>query len=176
MTKNPNIIKHPMNPVYDRKARVLILGSMPGGASLAACQYYAYPKNQFWDIMDELVGAGRRLEYEERLAALRRGKIALWDVIASCERKGSLDTAIRPDSVVVNRVRDLFAKCPELRTVCFNGKAAERYYKQYVSSDSVPEIGNMRMLLLPSTSPAHAAMTFSEKIDRWRKILPELEK
>lgn len=170
------LIEHPMDPVYDADARVLILGSMPGEASLTARQYYAHPKNQFWDIMGALVGAGRNLEYEERLEALKQAGIALWDVIASCERTGSLDAAIRSETVVPNAILAICSRCPNLKTLCFNGKAAERYYNQYVYNDNPQAFEKFQVHSLPSTSPAYAAMTLDEKLKQWRKILPMLKK
>lgn len=175
MTDPYHVIHHPMPPVYRSDARVLILGSMPGVASLGALEYYAHARNQFWDIMGSLVGAGRDLTYEERLERLRKNGIALWDVIASCERAGSLDSAIRSESIKPNPVQGLIVCCPNIRTLCFNGKAAERYFKAYIIKINPQAFKGMRLISLPSTSPAHAGITLGEKVTSWRTISRDLD-
>ena len=116
-------------PISSKNARVLILGSMPGVRSLAAGQYYAHPRNNFWKIMEEVTGLKVGAEYDERLEFLKRRGIALWDVLHSCHRKGSLDAAIRRRSVKVNDFHSFFRRHPRIHTVLFNGAAAEGYYR-----------------------------------------------
>ncbi len=155
-------------PVFGADARVLVLGSMPGEASLAAAQYYAHPRNAFWPIMGALFGAGPQLPYADRLDRLVAAGVALWDVIGSCARAGSLDSAIEPDSVVPNDFAALFAACPQLSTVFFNGAAAETAFRRHVqrAAGSPP----LRLVRLPSTSPAHAARRFEAKLEAWQAL------
>jgi TDG/mug DNA glycosylase family protein len=157
-------------PAVDRRARVLILGSFPSAASLAAGQYYAHPQNQFWRILGAVIERPlKEMDYSARIAAVQAAGIAIWDVYASCERAGSLDSAIR--SPVANDIAAL-KKCPEgrtalapaLRRICFNGRTAARRLRE-------TEALGYQAVVLPSTSPAHAGMTFEEKLARWRAAL-----
>lgn len=150
-------------PVIDRRARVLILGSFPSAASLAAQQYYAHPQNQFWRVLGAVIGQPLKdLPYAARLAAVRAAGIAIWDIYASCERAGSLDSAIR--DAVANDFAALEKSAPALRRVCFNGRTAARRLREM-------EALGYQAVVLPSTSPAHAGMTFEDKLARWRAAL-----
>lgn len=155
-------------PVFRADARVLVLGSMPGAASLAAAQYYAHPRNAFWPIMGALFGAGPQLSYADRLDRLVAAGVALWDVIGSCARDGSLDRAIAADSIVPNDFAALFAACPQLSAVFFNGAAAETAFRRHVqrAAGSPP----LHLARLPSTSPAHAARRFEAKLEAWQAL------
>ena len=154
-------------PVSAADAQVLILGSLPGRRSLECTQYYAQPRNAFWRIMGELVGASPQLEYHERLQNLRNAGIALWDVIASAERPGSLDARIVADSVVVNDFAAFFAAHTSIQTICFNGQTAAKLFSRHVAvrSDGATQ---QELITLPSTSPANAAVSYAEKLRRWR--------
>jgi hypoxanthine-DNA glycosylase len=156
-------------PVAARSARVLILGSMPGAASLAAQRYYAHPRNQFWAIVGSVTGAPPELPYARRLAALRGSGIALWDVIASCRRRGSLDAAIDAASLVVNDFAGFFAQHPGIGSVLFNGATAATLFRRLV----LPTLGTrgLELVRLPSTSPAHAGMSHDRKLAAWRGAL-----
>ena len=156
-------------PVAAPDARRLILGSMPGEASLSAGQYYAHPRNAFWRIMGDLLGAGPVLSYPERLARLTAVGIALWDVVADCERSGSLDAAIVRESVQANDFRRFFVEHPGIERVFFNGAAAESLFRRHV----LPGLNGMPIELyrLPSTSPAHAARGYAEKLAAWSVIV-----
>lgn len=151
-------------------ARVLVLGSMPGQASLAATAYYAHPRNVFWEIMGVLFGAGRELDYDTRLARLAGAGVALWDVAHRCRRPGSLDAAIVRDSVEPNDFAALFRACPQLHTVCFNGGTAQELYRRRVLPLDPAAGRPLAYHLLPSTSPAHAALDFAAKLARWRVL------
>lgn len=152
-------------PVAAAGARILILGSMPGRASLAAQRYYAHPRNAFWPIMGALFGAVPELPYAERLRRLTAAGIALWDVIACCERRGSLDADIVPDSVRANDFAAFFAAHPGIERIYFNGAAAETAFRRHVLPRlSAPPPPGRR---LPSTSPAHAARGYAEKLAAW---------
>lgn len=155
-------------PVAAPHARVLILGSMPGQASLQAQRYYAHPRNAFWYIMGELFGAGPELPYEQRCSILAEQGVALWDVLKRCWRPGSLDSAIDPASVEPNDFRAFLADYPDVRHVYFNGRAAEQTFSRHVAT----QLEDLRLsyTALPSTSPAHAAMSREQKYHAWSVI------
>ncbi len=154
-------------PVADKNSRVLILGSMPGVASLRAQQYYAHPQNAFWPIMGDLVGASPALPYPRRLAALRRAKIAVWDVLACCFREGSLDSAIVGEEV--NDLAGFLAAHPRIERVYFNGAKAADSFRRGVDLAALPR--SIATHRLPSTSPAHAGMSRDKKLAAWRAVL-----
>lgn len=154
------------DPVAASNASVLILGSMPGERSLAATEYYAHPRNAFWKIMQEVAGVDATAAYEERLRLLTDRGIALWDVLHSCHREGSLDAAIKRGSVKVNDFAAFFRRHPGIRVVLLNGGTAEQYYKRYVLPGI--EDATIKHLRMPSTSPAHAAVSFQQKTAAWR--------
>ncbi len=160
---------HCFAPIEDTAARVLVLGSMPGEASLAAGEYYAHPRNLFWPIMGELVGAHPGLPYEDRLRMLRSSGIALWDVLHSCIRKGSLDSDIEEVSVVPNDFMSFFLRCPNITNVFFNGTKAEQCFMKHVQPLLMSR--SLRYQRLPSTSPANAGMPYGKKLDAWRVIM-----
>ena len=164
-------LSHGFPPVADSAARTLILGSLPGEASLRAGQYYANERNTFWRIMGDLLGAGPALPYAERLEKLGAAGIALWDVIAACERFGSLDSDIVNSSVSVNDFSAFFAVHRSIERVFFNGGAAEVSFRRHV----LPELPgvNLQLLRLPSTSPAHAARSYAEKLAAWSVIVAQ---
>jgi TDG/mug DNA glycosylase family protein len=154
-------------PVGDNHATVLILGSMPGKESLRQNRYYAHAQNAFWKIMGELIGAHPQLPYEERLHKLTGAHIALWDVLASCERESSLDTHIRNEKA--NDFADFFARHPHISHVFFNGSKAEQSFNKFVlGSQKLPPLIFQR---LPSTSPAHAGMRYADKLQAWREVI-----
>lgn len=157
---------HSFAPIVDDTCHTLILGSMPGVASLAANQYYAHPRNAFWPIMGELVGAGPSLPYAERTATLLRNGIAVWDVLKLCTRTGSLDSAIVESSIEPNDFDELLRAHGSIDRIFFNGAKAESSFLRHV--DSLPRAP--RMLRLPSTSPAHASLTFDRKLEAWRPV------
>lgn len=154
-------------PVIDDGTRVLVLGSMPGAVSLRRAQYYAHPRNAFWRIVGELVGFDPGDDYENRLIALRGAHIGLWDVLRSCERNGSLDSAISRDTMVVNDFERLFASHPRISQVLFNGAKAEQVFRRLVAAPPA----HVAFRRLPSTSPANAAVPFTAKLQAWRAIV-----
>jgi hypoxanthine-DNA glycosylase len=150
-------------PVLDARARVLILGSFPSTASLSAQQYYAHPQNQFWRMVGAVIGQPLRdMDYLARCRVAQDAGIAIWDVFAACERDGSLDSAIR--QAQRNDFSALRASAPQLRRVCFNGRTAARLTRE------IAALG-FDVVILPSTSPAHAGMGFAEKLGRWNAAL-----
>jgi hypoxanthine-DNA glycosylase len=145
---------------------VLILGSFPSTASLTAQQYYAHPQNQFWRVLGAVTGQPlKEMDYAARIVAVQAAGIAIWDIYASCEREGSLDSAIR--GAQENDLVRFKESAPALRRICFNGRTAARRIRE------VEALGYEAMVL-PSTSPAHAGMSFEEKLARWRAglVLP----
>lgn len=150
-------------PVLDNATRILILGSFPGEASLAAQQYYAHPRNQFWRLLSSVLAediAG--LPYDERLQRLLAHGIGLWDVLAACAREGSLDAAIRHPQA--NDFSALKERCPRLTRVCFNGKTSGRFEPLFADA-------GFKTLVLPSSSPANAQLSFEQKLAQWEKII-----
>lgn len=157
-------------PVVGGRPRVLILGSMPGQASLDAQQYYAHKRNAFWPIMSVLFDIDVQRSYSARVQSLIDNGVALWDVLESCTRPGSLDSAISEASAVVNNFSSLFVNFPGIELVAFNGQTAARYWQKYVEPrQSLPD--NLVTAVLPSTSPAHASVTLTQKQQRWREVL-----
>jgi hypoxanthine-DNA glycosylase len=152
----------------------LILGSMPGQVSLAAGEYYAHPRNAFWPIMTALLGFAPDSPYAERTAALKSAGIALWDVLASCERPGSLDSAIDRESSAINDFVGFFRSHPEIRHVFFNGGAAEFIFRKHVPGAA--NLFALTLARLPSTSPAHAGLSRGAKLDQWRPVLEALHR
>ena len=153
-------------PVLPREARVLVLGSFPGVASLAARQYYAHPRNHFWPVMGALLGEPLpELPYALRLARLRVRGVALWDTIVACERVGSSDQSIRnAERAEVARVR---RASPRVEVVAFNGNTAARALPRWREA-------GYRTLALPSTSPAYTR-PFAEKLAAWRALAAWLD-
>lgn len=166
---------HGFAPVVGRKPQLLILGSLPGQRSLQAHEYYAQPQNVFWRIMHELVAAGPELDYRRRLAQLRRQGVALWDVLAAGQRPGSLDSAIVKTTAVSNDFASFFARHGRsVRLICFNGKTAASIYARRVAPGLSTDYARIPTATLPSTSPAHAAMRFEDKLERWSQVIMEI--
>jgi len=164
-------LKTAFPPILEPGARLLILGSMPGEASLRQQQYYGHPRNAFWPIMSELLGIPGQASYAERCTALVARGIALWDVIAACERPGSLDQAIRPETIRVNDFAAFFGMAPSLHGLLFNGGTAEREYQRRVLPALAEPYRQIPTHRLPSTSPANAGQSFEQKLAAWRKLL-----
>lgn len=154
-------------PVVSPQSRVLVLGSMPGLRSLTAQQYYAHSRNAFWPIMQAVAGIDTAANYPQKLQQLRNSGIALWDVIGSCERAGSLDTAIMPTTVHCNDFNTLFAGYPQLHTLVFNGKSVEQLFRRHALPGIKKDLLPAQQLCLPSTSPANARLGLAEKILAW---------
>lgn len=153
----------PIVPYHTKRAKILILGSMPSSASISAQAYYAHPQNAFWKIIVRLLNAPPHLSYPQRCRMLRQNGIALWDVLAACERVGSLDSAIVKGSEQVNDIHGLLTDHPAITTIATNGGTARtlfcRHFKKITETHQV--------VFLPSTSPANARMRFEEKYERW---------
>ena len=150
-------------PVAREDARLLVLGSMPGEESLRKQEYYAHPRNAFWRIAGALWHFDAALPYPERLEALKRAGVALWDVLGSCRREGSLDADIQ--DAAPNDLPGLLARCPGVRLIGCNGGTAHAALKRFF-----PELAQ-KAVRLPSTSPAAAMWTFDQKLSLWREKL-----
>lgn len=149
-------------PVVTADTRLLVLGSFPSAASLAAAQYYAHPRNQFWTILSMLWGVDlRALPYTSRLAGVRRRGLGIWDVYASCRREGSLDSAI--EEAVPNELAALVAALPALRAIAHNGGESARAMRWTRTLADV-------VVRLPSSSPANASWSLARKVDAWRAV------
>ena len=169
-----NTVSKGFAPVIGDNARVLILGSLPSQLSLTEQQYYANPRNAFWRIMREIAGFGDNDSYEYRCNSLINKGISLWDVLASSLRPGSLDSAIDVSSATANDFSTLFEQHRGIALICFNGKKARELFDRLVlCSIAVPE--GCKLVDLPSSSPAHAAMNFEQKLERWSFIGQQLE-
>jgi hypoxanthine-DNA glycosylase len=155
---------HGLAPIVGKHPRVLILGNMPSVMSLTAGEYYGNPRNAFWRITAEVIGFDAAAPYAERVAALQRHRIAVWDVLRSCRRMGSLDSAVERDSMVPNDFGRFFDDHREIELVVFNGAAAEANFRRLVHVEPPPSVR------LPSTSPAQT-MRYADKLDAWRAVL-----
>ncbi len=163
--------------ICDQHTHTLVLGTMPGTASLDAVKYYAHKRNAFWPIMLSLIdevppsyALAIETPYAQRVQKLTAFGIGLWDVLAECERKGSLDSAIQSDSIVVNDFNHLLQQYPNINTILFNGKTAQKLFQKHV----IPEltgIDHIQTLDLPSTSPAMASLNLQEKSQRWHAAI-----
>lgn len=156
-------------PISRPDARLLILGSLPGDASIRQQQYYAHPQNKFWHIMQALFGVALQAPYAMRCQQVQAAGIAIWDVCHAAQRKGSLDSAITPGTVIANDIQQLLSDCPEIDLIAFNGQAAAGLFRQHVRL-----VQQIPTLLLPSTSPAHASVRFEDKLERWRVLQARL--
>ena len=159
-------------PVEPRRARVLILGTLPSAESIRQGQYYAHPRNAFWPIMGALFGAGRELPYPARLRKLAAQGVMLWDVLRAAHRPGSLDSAIHPRRLAPNAIPELVARHPELEKIVFNGAPAEALFRRHIAKKCGDVLAGVELVRLPSTSPAHAARTCAQKLAAWRNALP----
>jgi hypoxanthine-DNA glycosylase len=157
-------------PIVDENCKVLILGTMPSVESLRKQEYYANKRNQFWKIVFSLIGRTIINNYEDKKNFLLMNHIAIWDVLYSCEREGSLDSNIK--NTEPNDFNWLFMKYPSIKSIYFNGKTAEKLYRRLV--DKNINNGVMFLTALPSTSPANA-MKFEEKVREWQVILLSLK-
>ena len=166
----PHARVHSFAPVISANTRILILGSMPGVASLNARQYYAHPQNHFWRIMGEICGAGPALPYGERLQVLLQQRLGLWDVLQSCVRGGSLDAAIEHHSAVANDLLPLLGAGSLIR-LCCNGGTAFAALQRYLGKSLAREFPQIDVRRLPSTSPANASWSYARKLETWAQAL-----
>ncbi len=150
-------------PVADKNSKVLILGTMPGVESLKQQAYYGHPRNLFWQLLSEVTGKGVPADYNSRKKFLLENKIALWDMCQVCTRPGSLDTDISEE--VPNDIRSFITEHPSIKLIAFNGKKSAQLFAKYIQS-----VSGIKLLSLPSSSPANAGVSWEEKIREWSKL------
>ena len=160
-------------PIIGHQPRVLILGSMPGLASLEVAQYYAHPRNAFWPIMGALFDIDYRASYPDRIRQLQRLPLILWDSLKTCHRPGSLDADIAGGSAVANDFPSLLRQHAGIRAVFCNGATSEKYFRK-LALPALPQPHAFELLRMPSTSPANAGMSFEQKLTAWRRLLDYL--
>jgi TDG/mug DNA glycosylase family protein len=160
---------HSFAPSVDSASRIVVLGSMPGRASLRAGEYYAHPRNLFWPFMEAALGISRSAPYAERIAGLLSRRVALWDVLRSCTRASSLDSDIVSSSIVANDFVSFFTAYPSIHTVFFNGATAAASFERHVGPILRGSIA-VRLEKLPSTSPANAGIPFETKLTAWQRV------
>lgn len=158
-------------PIADSGCHTLVLGSAPSRRSLELQQYYGHPRNAFWPIMARLIGFDPDAPYRERAAAFAAAGLALWDVMASCERATSMDADIVDTSIVPHDFAGFFADHPSLRRVYFNGSKAESSYRRHVLPRLDGRGSRVPTTRLPSTSPANASWTFERKLEAWAAVV-----
>ena len=163
-------------PLAGNNPAVLVLGSLPGKKSILEQEYYAHPRNAFWKIMGELFGAMPDLPYTERVARLTSQRVAVWDVLHSSSRPGSLDSAIHMPSARCNDFPAFLERHPAITTICFNGKKAADLFAKLAAGPVLRQYPQLQLESLPSTSPAHAAMPFAEKLRRWSIVRTAVER
>lgn len=159
-------------PISRPDARLLILGSMPGRESLAQQRYYAHPRNAFWPIVSTLFNL-TAADYEELVQQLIQNRVAVWDVLKACFRKGSLDSDIDGRTIVSNDFQRFYSDHPQIRRVFFNGAKAESIYRKHVLPELDATSADLELVRLPSTSPAHAALSLEQKTRAWASLLKQ---
>ena len=147
-------------PIIDQESKILILGSVPGVKSLEKQEYYGHPQNKFWKIIFELFEVDFTENYVEKIEILKKNKIAVWDVIDTCERKGSLDSEIRNEEA--NDIKNLLQTHPNIRAIFCNGGKSYKNLKKILDKNS-----EIPVYLLPSTSPLHT-ISFEKKLEDWK--------
>ena len=162
---------HSFPPIADLSARKLVLGSMPGKASLSAGQYYAHPRNLFWHLMEEILEIPKSLTYEKRCEGLKLKHLAVWDVLHTCTRDSSLDSDIDESSIVPNNFPQFLGSHSSITTVYFNGAKAEQVYLRHILPTLPEELQTHQRVRLPSTSPANASINYETKLEEWRVII-----
>jgi hypoxanthine-DNA glycosylase len=158
------------SPVINSQTRILVLGSMPGVRSLQEQAYYAHPQNAFWWIVQELFEIPRNLDYQLRIRQLLGVQIGLWDVLASCQRQGSLDSAILGETETVNDFSKLFSAYPNLVAILFNGQKSHQVFAKHYDLQSLNSSG-LKTHTMPSTSPANAAISKTDKLKVWGDVI-----
>lgn len=159
-------------PLVAEGCRVLILGSVPGVRSLERSEYYAHPGNLFWPLMGELYGAGRELPYADRVARLNSRRVGVWDVLAECDRPGSLDGSILPETEIANDIDGLLRQHAGISVVALNGGKAQQSYSRHIEPNLDDAIRRrLRVLSMPSTSPANARIPLAIKRAQWQRLL-----
>ncbi len=156
-------IKHPFPPLFDKKSKILILGSFPSVKSREQMFFYGHPQNRFWKVIAAIFGAETPTSIEEKRKLILKNHLALWDVIAECEITGSSDASIK--NAKANDLSSII-KNSEVKKIIVNGKTAEKLYIKYIEP-----ITGIKAVVMPSTSPANAAWSLDRLIEAWKKEL-----
>ena len=165
------MINRSFPPLLGQNAGILILGSMPGIASLKAQQYYAHPRNVFWKIIEALYADKPTVNYLEKTQLISEIGIALWDVLECCEREGSLDSNIKSATEIPNDIVGLLNAEPSIKRICFNGQKAFVSFKKHFLLTGEIDSARIDLVPMPSTSPAHASLSYEKKLVQWREGL-----
>nr|WP_315248174.1 DNA-deoxyinosine glycosylase [uncultured Flavobacterium sp.] len=152
--------KTALHPLVDDSSRILILGTMPGDQSIAKQQYYGNKGNHFWRILFTVFNENYSESYDDRKAFLKKHKIALWNVLASCIREGSSDSKISNEAI--NDFTNFHIQYPNIKNVFFESKSAAKFYHKYLQSQT-----DISYHILPSTSGLNAGLSFSQKVEMW---------
>lgn len=152
------------NPIVTNNSKILILGSYPSIKSFEKSQYYANPKNKFWDIIQDILNCNKDLNYDERVELIKNNNIALWDVVKRCQRDGSLDNNIIKETIVYNDIEQLLIDYQSIKSILCNGNAAFTLIKK---SNLLETFLDIKIYKLPSTSPAYAKLPYNEKLKEW---------
>ena len=160
------MIVHPIPPLFDNNSQILILGSFPSVKSREECFFYGHPQNRFWKVVARVLNEKTPVTIQEKTDMMLRHRIAVWDVIYSCEIEGSADSTIR--NVVANDLSIILGNA-DIKQIYVNGKKAEAMYKKYTEKQT-----GIKAIVLPSTSPANAAWNEDRLFDEWKKILNHL--
>ena len=155
-------------PIANKDSKILILGSIPGVKSLEMQQYYAHPQNKFWKIICEIFNEEFTTNYQQRIEILEKHHIALWDVIDTCERKGSLDSEIRNEEA--NKIEELLQNFPNIKAIFCNGQKSHKNLQKILGKKF-----RLPIIVLPSTSPAYAGLSYFDKLNLWYIILEKLQ-
>ena len=155
-------------PIINYESKILILGSIPGMKSLEMKQYYAHPQNKFWKIICEIFNEEFTTDYTERIKILEKYHVALWDVIDTCERKGSLDSEIRNEEA--NKIEELLQNFPNIKAIFCNGQKSHKNLQKILGKKF-----RLPIIVLPSTSPANAGLSYFDKLKSWYIILEKLQ-
>jgi TDG/mug DNA glycosylase family protein len=153
-------------PIIGEDPTILILGSLPGVASITQQQYYAHPQNAFWRILEALFHIQANAPYPERYEQVKKARLAIWDVCHAAYRLGSLDSAITHNTVIANDINGLLAQYPSISRIAFNGNAAAKLFKKHIRLQR-----EVNTIILPSTSPANASIPYAKKLERWSQLL-----
>jgi hypoxanthine-DNA glycosylase len=153
-------------PIIGDDPKILILGSLPGVASITQQQYYAHPQNAFWRILEALFQITANADYAVRCEQVKAAKLAIWDACHAAYRPGSLDSAISHETVIANDINGLLAQHQSIQLLAFNGNAAATLFKKHSQLEHP-----VSTVILPSTSPANAGIPYAKKLEKWAVLL-----